>query len=87
MSCSCTVCRDYANKSGSNTCKKLFLELLTSFKVKYKVLDWQESEIIQKFYENVAGVCFFTNFYRECMGIGNHAFGVFAYSPKWRQKL
>ena len=35
---------------------------------------------IQKFNENVAGVCFVRNFfYRECTGIGNRAFGVFAF--------
>ena len=28
----------------------------------------------------------FALFYRECMGIGKRAFGVFAYSLKWRRK-
>ena len=49
MSGSRIVFRDYANESNSNT--QRFLGLLTSSKVKYKVLNWQESEITQKFNE------------------------------------
>ena len=62
MSRSHTVCREYADISGSN--KQRFLESLTPSKVLFG-LDWQESETIQKFNENVTGLRFVHNFFTE----------------------